>query len=54
MWNLKYEQMNVSMKQKQTHRHREQTCGYQGEEGVGEGRIGSLGLADANYYIKNG
>ena len=23
-------QMNISMKQKQTHRHREQTCGCQG------------------------
>ena len=41
--------MNLSTKQKQTHRHREQTCGCQG--GVGEGRTGSLGLADANYYI---
>ena len=26
MWNLKYE-MNISMKQKQTHKYREQTCG---------------------------
>ena len=24
--------MNLSTKQKQTHRNREQTCGYQGEE----------------------
>ena len=24
-------QMNLSVKQKQTHRHREQTCGCQGE-----------------------
>ena len=37
------------MKQKQT--HREQTCGCQGRGGVGEGRIGSLGLANASYYI---
>ena len=37
---------------KQTHGHREQTCGYQGESG--EGWIGSLGLAGANYYIYNG
>ena len=36
------------------HRHREQTCGYQGEGGVGEERMGSLGLADANYYIQDG
>ena len=40
--------MNISMKQKQTHRYREQTCGCQGDGG---GRIGSLGLADASYYI---
>ena len=35
--------MNVSMKQKQTHRHREQACGCQGR--VGEGRDG-LGVWD--------
>ena len=46
--------MNLATQQKQTHRHREQTCGCQAGEGVGEGRIGSLGLADANYYIKDG
>ena len=38
--------MNLVTKQKQTHRLREQTYGYWGEE-WGEG-IGSLGLADAN------
>ena len=43
-------QMNLSMKQKQTHRHSEQTYGCQGGEGGGGG-IGSLWLADANYYI---
>ena len=32
-------QMNLSMKQKQTHGHREQTCGCQGGWG-GEGRNG--------------
>ena len=41
-------QMNLSMKQKQTHRHREQTCDWQG---VGELWSGSLGIADANYYM---
>ena len=41
--------MNLSMKQKQTHGHREQTCGCQGGWG-GEGGNGSLGLAEANYY----
>ena len=40
--------MNLSTKQKQTHTYREQTGGCQGEGGVGEGWIGSLGLADAN------
>ena len=35
-------QMNLSIKQKQTHRHKEQTCGYQGggewgREGLGVG-----------------
>ena len=45
-------QMNLSMKQRQTHGHREQTCHYQGER-VGEGCIGSLGLGDANHYMPN-
>ena len=31
-------QMNKSIKQKQTHRHREQTCGCQERDEVGEGR----------------
>ena len=47
-------QMDLSTRQKQTHRHREQTCGCQGVGGGGEGKIGSLGLADANYYIWDG
>ena len=42
--------MNISTKQRQSHRHRKQTCGSQGE-GLEEGWIGSLGLADANDYI---
>ena len=46
--------MNISMIQKQINRHREQTCGCQGGEGVEEGRTESLGLADANYYIQDG
>ena len=42
--------MNMSIKQKQTHRQR-QTCDCQGGGGMwGEG-IGNLGLADANYYV---
>ena len=42
-------QMKLSVKQKQTHRHKTESCG-----GVGEGQIGSLGLTDANYYTQNG
>ena len=45
-------QINLSIEQKQTHGHREQTCGCQRGRGrVGEERIGSLGLAEVNYYI---
>ena len=44
-------QMTLFTKQKQTHRHREQTCSGQGEGGVGEELIESFGLADANSYI---
>ena len=42
-------QVNIPTKQKQTHRHRRQTCGCQGGGRCGE--RGSLGLAEANYYI---
>ena len=41
--------MNISMKQKWTHRHREQIRGAKGQE-VREGKIESLGLADANDH----
>ena len=44
-------QINLSVNQKQNHGHREQTGGCQGGGGVAEGRSGSLGLADANWYI---
>ena len=46
VWNMT--QMNLPINQKQTHRHREQTCGCQGGRGVGR-RSGSLSLADVNY-----
>ena len=36
--------MNLSMKQKQTHRHREQTCGCQGG-GVGGGMDWEFGIS---------
>ena len=45
--------MNLFMKQNETYRHREQTCSCQRGEGVGEGRTGNLGLADANCYVQN-
>ena len=32
MWILKYEKMNLFTEQKQTHRHRKQTYGYQREK----------------------
>ena len=50
MWNLKYD-TNGPMRQKQNHRHTEQTNGFQGVDGSREGWIESLGLVDANYYI---
>lgn len=43
-------QMNISMKEKETHRHREQTHGCQGGGGVGERRMGvNVRLAEVNY-----
>ena len=42
--------MILAIKQKQI--HREQTCGYQGEEGVEEEWIGSLGLTCKLLYIE--
>ena len=36
-------QMNLSMKQKQTHRHREQTCGCQGGGEWGRDGLGVQG-----------
>ena len=51
MWNLKYDANEYIYKQKQTHRHGEQTWGCQGGGRLGEGGIGSLRLADSKYYI---
>ena len=41
-------QMNLPMKQKHTHRHREQICGGQRGGGMGEGSSGNLGFVGAN------
>ena len=38
-------------KQKQTHRYRKQTSGYQWGEGRGVGGDGVMGLRDTNYYV---
>ena len=38
-------QLNLPMKQKQTHRHREQTCGCQGGDGVGREMDWELGIS---------
>ena len=40
--------MNVYTKQKQTHRHKKQTCGYQRGDGKGEGQIKGMGLTVTN------
>ena len=56
--------MNLFMKQKQTHRHREQTCSN-GEEGGGEGMEWEFGISrckllhiewinNKSYYITQG
>ena len=42
--------LGTALKNIQTHRHREQTCGCQGEAGWG-GMDWEFGLTDANYYI---
>ena len=45
--------MNLSTKQKETHRHREQTCGCQGETVLWERWIDSLESAYVNKYIQS-
>ena len=46
--------MNLSAKQKQTHRQREHTCGCQREAEREWDGLGVWGSVDANYYIQNG
>ena len=46
-------QINVSTKQKQTLRHREETCGCQGAGRIEEGRNGNLVLSESSYYIQD-
>ena len=44
--------MNISMKEKQNHIHREQTCGFQGGGCWGEGWRGRLGVADVSFIYR--
>ena len=44
--------MNLPMKQEQTHRRREQTCGCRGDCGVSEVWTEGLGLAHGNCLIE--
>ena len=44
--------MNMHARQKKTHRHRKQTCGYKGGR-RGSWQIRSSGLIDTNDYIQN-
>ena len=48
-WNLKYS-ANEHTYETETHRQRKQTWLPRGRRS-GEGRIGTLGLVDANYYM---
>ena len=53
MWNLKIRHKWTILRNRSRLTDREQTCGCQGV-GCGEGWIGSLGLAAANYIYRNG
>ena len=52
MWNVKYKDTNELICE--TRADIENRFVVAKGEGVGEGRIGSLGLAETNYYIWNG
>ena len=43
--------MNLFTKQKQTHRHRKQTSGYQMGEEKREGQVRGIGLINTNHYM---
>jgi hypothetical protein len=43
--------LGAKYKNRKRHRHREQTCAYQGGRVVREGWSRSLGQANAKYYI---
>ena len=45
-------QIKLSMKKKQTHRHREQTCGCQGGGALGEEWSGRLGIRSSKLLYR--
>ena len=47
-------QVNISTKQKQTHRHREQTCGVAKGEESGEGMDWEFGISRCKLLPKEG
>ena len=51
MWNLKYDTNEHIYKTNRLTDIREQPCGCHRGGSVGEGRTGSLGSADADYYV---
>ena len=51
MWSLKTNKLLTITKKKQTHRYREQTNGYQWEEGRGRGQNRGRGVRGTNYYV---
>ena len=51
MWGLKNKKMNTT-KQRQTHRHKEKTTGYQWWEGSGEEQDRDKRLRDTNTTFK--
>ena len=52
-WNLKHD-TNELIYETETDSHTQRTGWLPKRRGMVEGWIGSLGLADANYYIQNG
>ena len=51
VWNLKYDTNEPIYKTETNSDIENRLVVAKGEEGEGEGRTGSLGLVDANYYI---
>ena len=45
-------QINLSTKQKQTHRHKDQICGCHGSGGGGEGWTGNLRVGDETITFR--